>query len=461
MIYISAGTKKYKLNKKHITYQKQLPEDATCIQFSTLKDECSSDNENHIITIDDVNYRLLSNMELDGYSIMGYLTTDWPNLYVGILSDKELKAPIAPLIYSSVAIGACVLGCVIYNGCSDIYEKYDRSNIADDKNNVSVESVIQADYSNQVAKLTDINIAYSKDKPENSDKRVPKETQKSEISSEETTVKKEMAVDDGKDDKSDNNSVTIKDGKSNQIESDSSNTSNDISDDDEQPVISNATSKTIESSNEKKNSIQANDLVKESTEVGINTSTSDSNDTDDKLAVEKNGTVKDTVFYTDENYNDMLYAKGKVREENLIAAMDMLNKIPQYILDDFQKKGWIINIINEDIDYNGISASGITTYAVKTIDIKNNEGLVRSSIVHEMGHFFDCSLGFISESDGFINDIYPSEKDNFKYTYTTKSKHEISDVYEYFASTFDEYITNPDNLEQCCPRTYEFLKNIV
>lgn len=129
MIYISAGTKKYKLNKKHITYQKQLPEDATCILFSTLKDECSSDNENHIITIDDVNYRLLSNMELDGYSIMGYLTTDWPNLYVGILSDKELKAPIAPLIYSSVAIGACVLGCVIYNGCSDIYEKDDSTDM--------------------------------------------------------------------------------------------------------------------------------------------------------------------------------------------------------------------------------------------------------------------------------------------------------------------------------------------
>lgn len=175
----------------------------------------------------------------------------------------------------------------------------------------------------------------------------------------------------------------------------------------------------------------------------------------------ENKQVKDTVFYTDEYYNDYFYAKGKVREENMIAAQETLNKIPQYILDNFKKDGWIINIINEDIVYNGLNASGITTYADKTIDIKNNEGLIRSCIVHEVGHYFDCSLGFISESDEFLNNIYPEEKNNFNYTYTTSIKHEISDVYEYFASTFDEYIINPNGLKNDCPKTYEFMKNLI
>ena len=175
----------------------------------------------------------------------------------------------------------------------------------------------------------------------------------------------------------------------------------------------------------------------------------------------ENKQVKDTVFYTDEYYNDYFYAKGKVREENMIAAQETLNKIPQYILDNFKKDGWVINIINEDIVYNGLNASGITTYADKIIDIKNNEGLIRSCIVHEVGHYFDCSLGFISESDEFLNNIYPEEKNNFNYTYTTSIKHEISDVYEYFASTFDEYIINPNGLKNDCPRTYEFMKNLI
>lgn len=47
-------------------------------------------------------------------------------------------------------------------------------------------------------------------------------------------------------------------------------------------------------------------------------------------------------------------------------------------------------------------------------------------------------------------------------TNTTSSiKHEISDVYEYFASTFDEYIINPNGLKNDCPKTYEFMKNLI
>lgn len=83
------------------------------------------------------------------------------------------------------------------------------------------------------------------------------------------------------------------------------------------------------------------------------------------------------------------------------------------------------------------------------------------TISKQNGHYFDCSLGFISESDEFLNNIYPEEKNNFNYTYTTSIKHEISDVYEYFASTFDEYIINPNGLKNDCPRTYEFMKNLI
>lgn len=464
MLYVRTGNHKFKLDKSYVMYQKKLPEDATCIIFTTLKEKCAG-GDNEVITIDNSGYKLFFDTEIDKYNIIGYLSTEWDNLYVAILSDREQKELAAPFVYSAIAIGACIIGGIIYNGCSDIYRKNLDISVIKSESNVSSGVYIEKnDNIDQLTLVSNNDMGSTQDESKSSvkkssaenesDKNVAdseniidnKSTKADFISTEvliETSVDKNAEDPGGENDyktvESDNASVSESAEK---IDS-TYNTRLDSS------KLEDAYKSNSDSINESNNN-KTNDPVAEN----VTETTTEQLPATDKR-------VKDTVFYNDESYNEYIYAKGKVREENLVTADTTVHKVPQYILDDFISKGWKINIINEDINYNGLNASGITTYADKTIDIKNNEGLIKSSIVHEIGHFFDCSLGFISESDEFLNDIYPSEKDNFKYTYTTKSKHEISDVYEYFASTFDEYITNPDNLEQCCPRTYEFLKNIV
>ena len=474
MLYVRTGNHKFKLDKSYVMYQKKLPEDAICIIFTTLIEKCAG-GDNEVITIDNSGYKLFFDTEIDKYNIIGYLSTEWDNLYVAILSDREQKELAAPFVYSAIAIGACIIGGIIYNGCSDIYRKnLDISAIKSESNVSSGVYIEKNDNIDQLTLVSNNDMGSTQDESKSSVKKSSAEnesdknvadseniidnkstnedfisTEVSNETSDETNVDKNVEDPGGENDyktvESDNASVSESAEK---IDSTYNTRLDSSKPEDAYKSISNSDS--INESNNNK----TNDPVAENATENVNKTTTEQLPVTDKR-------VKDTVFYTDESYNEYIYAKGKVREENLVTADTTVHKVPQYILDDFISKGWKINIINEDINYNGLNASGITTYADKTIDIKNNEGLIKRSIVHEIGHFFDCSLGFISESDEFLNDIYPSEKDNFKYTYTTKSKHEISDVYEYFASTFDEYITNPDNLEQCCPRTYEFLKNIV
>ena len=101
MLYVRTGNHKFKLDKSYVMYQKKLPEDAICIIFTTLKEKCAG-GDNEVITINNSGYKLFFDTEIDKYNIIGYLSTEWDNLYVAILSDREQKELAAPFVYSAI-----------------------------------------------------------------------------------------------------------------------------------------------------------------------------------------------------------------------------------------------------------------------------------------------------------------------------------------------------------------------
>lgn len=86
MKYIETDGKKYRIGRKcYIRYREEIPESAEKVLFTTLKTK--SDDKSNSIDIKGVHYELLQ--ESGKYRIIGYISTDEENVFVGIISKKR------------------------------------------------------------------------------------------------------------------------------------------------------------------------------------------------------------------------------------------------------------------------------------------------------------------------------------------------------------------------------------
>ena len=82
-----------------------------------------------------------------------------------------------------------------------------------------------------------------------------------------------------------------------------------------------------------------------------------------------------------------------------------------------------------------------------------------TAVLHEMGHFIDYYCGFLSKTDGFQS-IWGSELEAFKaFHYTADAN--TSTVNEYFAESFQVFIESPDELQENCPQSYNYIIKIL
>ena len=84
---------------------------------------------------------------------------------------------------------------------------------------------------------------------------------------------------------------------------------------------------------------------------------------------------------------------------NVNAFLLELRKVPQPILDAFNENGWAFVIGTEyltDLSQKlGISCIGAAVYTEKRIYVSE-----ASAVLHEFGHFLDCTMGFPQEHNG-------------------------------------------------------------
>lgn len=152
--------------------------------------------------------------------------------------------------------------------------------------------------------------------------------------------------------------------------------------------------------------------------------------------------------------------------------------VPESIKDDFFSKGY--NIVTDDTRFGQFNSEYVAAYyseTTKEIVLKGDMKYNRNEVIsHELGHFIDCQLGFISQSDEW-RDI--TEREWYKYAdaFTvnvfygtdyeiemyTKNLFYYETPSEFFAEMVLVYL-NPDGKRaknSDCPEAQEFIKNVI
>lgn len=146
-------------------------------------------------------------------------------------------------------------------------------------------------------------------------------------------------------------------------------------------------------------------------------------------------------------------------------AIQYYNMLPESLRNQFESEGW--EIIISDVAtvnmmramYGGVSTggyvAGFTESFSKSIILADTDA--GNAINHEFGHYFDYSKGKISDTELF-KDIYKAESGKFDGGNNDYAK---SQVGEYFAEAFREYVECAGYLHNCCPRTYSFIDGLM
>lgn len=111
----------------------------------------------------------------------------------------------------------------------------------------------------------------------------------------------------------------------------------------------------------------------------------------------KDNLVKDYLF------SDSRDKKWFLTESQANTAVrKYLDKVPTAILNAFQKEDWHIIVTNENLEqkygYN-FEIYGVTDRDEKTIYIYSHQDALNYGLGHEIGHFLDEYLGFISDTE--------------------------------------------------------------
>lgn len=160
----------------------------------------------------------------------------------------------------------------------------------------------------------------------------------------------------------------------------------------------------------------------------------------------------------------------EVRAEEPNSTQDVLLKewsyVPIEIIESFIEDGWQVQLVDNCDDLYGdklglYEIQAVTDSRVKTIFINDNVKAIKSSLIHEVGHYVDWKLNFISNTTEF-NRVYDSERKCFQCTTQGNSQcYVISTPMEYFAETFQQVIHKDSGLPYKCPDSYGFVGSIA
>ena len=139
---------------------------------------------------------------------------------------------------------------------------------------------------------------------------------------------------------------------------------------------------------------------------------------------------------------------------NVNAFLLELRKVPQPILDAFNENGWAFVIGTEYLTALsrklGVNCIGAAAYTEKRIYVFES-----SAILHEFGHFLDCTMGFPQEH----KDLYALEAAS-----APMKQHAKSNSLEYFAEFFAYWCSGNtrilEQLKELTPETYAYFDGL-
>ncbi|MDY4692082.1 MAG: hypothetical protein SO401_00710 [Blautia sp.] len=153
---------------------------------------------------------------------------------------------------------------------------------------------------------------------------------------------------------------------------------------------------------------------------------------------------------------NIVEAEGNVDQKFVDEANELINQVPEDVLQGFVDNGWKIYITDKNIaqtyfagEFN--SVKGVTDWDTHIIRIEDRPEAVETATVHEFGHYLDAIKGYVSHTPEF-KQIYSEEGKTFADTFKVDFYY---DNQEFFADGIYRYFSvEKDMLEENCPKLY-------
>lgn len=151
---------------------------------------------------------------------------------------------------------------------------------------------------------------------------------------------------------------------------------------------------------------------------------------------------------------DFVQIIGDVSETNYNRAITNYCKVPENVRESFQINGWTLSISTENLEDTWFAGMGYTAVAsgydsaLKEIRLENTKNGT-NAVIHEIGHYVDGQLGYISNTDEW-KQIWTAE-------YTTR--YGSTSPLEGFAESFEQTILHGTSYAKTHPLSYAFCTN--
>ena len=156
-------------------------------------------------------------------------------------------------------------------------------------------------------------------------------------------------------------------------------------------------------------------------------------------------------------------ADGNVSQDSVDRANELLNVMPERLLEGFVDRGWRFYVTDKNIAYDILggefnSVKGVTDFDNHEIFIEQRDAAVETAVVHEFGHYLDYINGNQSQTAEF-SDIFSAESNAFVKTFNVDFYYDIG---EFFADgVYRYYDGERETLNNACPRLTAFIDNVV
>lgn len=155
----------------------------------------------------------------------------------------------------------------------------------------------------------------------------------------------------------------------------------------------------------------------------------------------------------DEAHSGSLIAEGKVPASLFREAEQVLALLPDGLMGEFRARGWAI-VLTSTRDLSayvpgGGRIVGVTVFDEKRIYVEADVTVVAESLLHEMGHFADMSLGWPSGGEAFLG-AFEGERA----AYAEADERGAGSAREAFAAVFNDICLERGCRERLAPRMF-------
>lgn len=166
-------------------------------------------------------------------------------------------------------------------------------------------------------------------------------------------------------------------------------------------------------------------------------------------------------------YNEILYYDNTVDTQILHLLDVVISTLPENILLKIQKENYTIIITDKDLKVNNLKAAGFAVIFEKFIVINSNViNRIDSIFYHELGHIIDYNYSnntFLHRQTEFLQLYYNNINTykNINLYSKPKGNYETSNAQEFFACSFEDYISSPIQLKTQYPDIFKYMEKLV